>query len=622
MPDSDSITSREMAEYLENKRELSERDKEYLALDAKKNQATAAREGANINAYTNWATNMNNNNLSTTNANANANTANNTAINANKADDDDDRRSVLSSRIMRSGLTNIGQLVRKAPGLQSAQDRQTVEAAMRDPRYLDSWRGTKTDIDAELDRILQEQKSHLFEAVDCEVRVKVLHWHRHAMMERETNAKTAENNKDKSSRRPSDSPPPGLQPTPRRRRRKSSITTNNKTEADGDNNNKTENEDGQAIKLNLPLALPPPFNRQLLSLCFHASWRTRRRLRIHFSNRSEVLLDDDTSSSDSSSNPDSEHHHDNLTVIDYDPIAVSSHPSARRWLVPLIIACFIAGAFILAAVLSYSDLRSIKIIPLPPPRPRPITLRNLTTLVHPYARLVRLLDTNTPATPLPAVQREFTELCTLGRALAIPADVCHDIVDLLDDTSVHLARVLVGIRARAGPGNLAQEQQEEEQQQGNGGGGEGVWNSTAEGIFRAVTAQLPNWWDDHNALAVPLQSALESLRQARGMEGDVLGAFKLAVGSLDPNTFPAEDVFYAYDRLFAPLLPRRDALLTTLESATRMLEDAAGRVYEFNATLHGIRAEAKKGTREGFAFEGVEVLLGRVKDALASAWET
>ncbi|KAF4924981.1 hypothetical protein K4K60_005251 [Colletotrichum sp. SAR11_57] len=383
--------------------------------------------------------------------------------------------------------------------------------------------------------------------------------------------------RSKSSRRPSDSPPPGLQTTPRRRRRKSSITTNNKTEADSDNNNKTENEDdqtGQAIQLNLPLALPPPFNRQLLSLCFHASWRTRRRLRIHFSNRSEVLLDDDTSSSDSyCSDPDSEHHHHNLTVIDYDPIAVPSHPSARRWLVPLIIACFIAGAFILAAVLSYSDLRSIKIIPLPPPRPRPITLRNLTTLVHPYARLIRLLDTNTPATPLPAVQREFTELCTLGRALAIPAGVCHDIVDLLDDTSVHLARVLVGIRARAGPGNLVgalrdtvllmawgidkqvQEQQEQEQQQGNGGGGEGVWNSTAEGIFRAVTAQLPNWWDDHNALAVPLQSALESLRQARGMEGDVLGAFKLAVGSLDPNTFPAEDVFYAYDRLFTPLPP-------------------------------------------------------------------
>ncbi|KAJ3960483.1 hypothetical protein N0V92_002859 [Colletotrichum tropicale] len=432
--------------------------------------------------------------------------------------------------------------------------------------------------------------------------------------------------RSKSSRRPSDSPPPGLQPTPRRRSRKSSITANNKTEVDSDNN-KTGNEDeqtGQAIQLNLPLALPPPFNRQLISLCFHASWRTRRRLRIHFSNCSEVLLDDDTSSSDSSSSdPDSTHHHDNLTVIDYDPIAVPSHPSARRWLVPLIIACFIVGAFILAAVLSSSDLRSIKIIPLPPPRPRPITLRNLTTLVNPYARLVRLLDTNTPATPLPAVQREFTELCTLGRALAIPADVCHDIVDLLDDASVHLARVLVGIRARAGPGNLvsalrdtvllmawgidtqAQEQQEQEQRQGNGGGGEGVWNSTAEGIFRAVTAQLPNWWDDHNALAVPLQSTLESLRQARGMEGDVLGAFKLAVGSLDPNTFPAEDVFYAYDRLFTPFLPRRDALLTTLESAIGMLEDAAGRVYEFNATLHGIRAEALQGTREGFAFEGV-----------------
>ncbi|KAI8309230.1 hypothetical protein K4K61_001958 [Colletotrichum sp. SAR11_59] len=265
MPDSDSITSREMAEYLNNKSELSERDKEYLTLDAKKNQAAAAREVANINAYANWATKMNNNNLSTANANANANAANNTLINANNADDDDDRRSVLSSRIMRSGLTNIGQLVRKAPGLQSAQDRQTVEAAMRDPRYLDSWRGTKTvqqsqpqkhqpqsflyqprpaapsvqlrqpqhqpqpqhdaasvlqqhqdrqhqhqqqplplyapftslqDIDAELDRVLHEQKGHLFEAVDCEVRVKVLHWHRHAMMEREANANTAKNNKE------------------------------------------------------------------------------------------------------------------------------------------------------------------------------------------------------------------------------------------------------------------------------------------------------------------------------------------------------------------------------------------------------------------------------------------
>lgn len=47
------------------------------------------------------------------------------------------------------------------------------------------------------------------------------------------------------------------------------------------------------------------------------------------------------------------------------------------------------------------------------------------------------------------------------------------------------------------------------------------------------------------------------------------------------------------------------------------MEDAAGRVYEFNATLYGIRAEAKKGTRGGYAFEGVDMLLGRVKDALA-----
>ncbi|KAI8279917.1 hypothetical protein K4K60_005250 [Colletotrichum sp. SAR11_57] len=45
-------------------------------------------------------------------------------------------------------------------------------------------------------RVLQEQKGHLFEAVDCEVRVKVLHWHRHAMMEREANANTAKNNKE------------------------------------------------------------------------------------------------------------------------------------------------------------------------------------------------------------------------------------------------------------------------------------------------------------------------------------------------------------------------------------------------------------------------------------------
>ncbi|KAJ3960484.1 hypothetical protein N0V92_002860 [Colletotrichum tropicale] len=187
MPDSDSITSREMAEYLENKRDLSERDKEYLALDAKKNQATAAREDANINAYTNWATNMNNNNLSTTNANANA--ANNTAINANNADDDDDRRSVLSSRIMRSGLTNIGQLVRKAPGLQSAQDRQTVEAAMRDPRYLDSWRGTKT-----AQPQAQPQPEHDAASVLQQYRD---HQHQHAMMEREAmDANTAKNNKE------------------------------------------------------------------------------------------------------------------------------------------------------------------------------------------------------------------------------------------------------------------------------------------------------------------------------------------------------------------------------------------------------------------------------------------
>ncbi|KAJ0160894.1 hypothetical protein CTA2_7118, partial [Colletotrichum tanaceti] len=299
-------------------------------------------------------------------------------------------------------------------------------------------------------------------------------------------------------RRPSDSPPPptsppppppGLQPTLPRRRRRSSIANNsnddnnNNDDDDNDNDNETETDSndeeetdtikddqkGQAIQLNLHLALPPPYNRQLLSLCFHAFWRTRRRLRIHFTNRGEVLLDACSSSSSSTSSSsssdgdsDPEHQHDKLTVIDYDPIAVPSHPSSPspRWLVPLIIACFVAAsALILAAVLGHHHLQLQLQPPLrlsfepPHARPRPITLRNLTTLTHPYARLVRLLDTDTPPASLPAIQREFAELCTLARALAIPPDACHDIVDLLDDAGVHLARVLVGTRAQAGPGN-------------------------------------------------------------------------------------------------------------------------------------------------------------------------
>ncbi|KAH0424824.1 hypothetical protein CcaCcLH18_11322 [Colletotrichum camelliae] len=352
--------------------------------------------------------------------------------------------------------------------------------------------------------------------------------------------------RSQSTRRPSDSPPPGLQPTPRRRCRRSITKTepdnntndNDETENEPDNTTKDDHT-AQAIQLNLPLALPAPFNRQLLSLCFHASWRTRRRLRIHFSNRSEVLLDDTSSSED-----DDSEHHDNLTVISYAPIAVPSHPPTHRWLIPLIIASLIAITLIAAALRHPLQLHDP-----PPPRPRPITLRNLTSLVHPYARLLRLLDT-APTAVLPGVQREFAELCALARPLALPADACHDIVDLLDDAGVHLARVVGGIRVM-GPGNLGgalrdtvllmawgidqqRQRQEQEETQDEGAGG-GAWNATAEGIFRAVAAQMPNWWDDHNALAVPVQAALEALRAARGAEGDVLSAFKRGVGSLDPN---------------------------------------------------------------------------------------
>ncbi|KAK2052172.1 hypothetical protein LY76DRAFT_671966 [Colletotrichum caudatum] len=213
--------------------------------------------------------------------------------------------------------------------------------------------------------------------------------------------------RSQSSRRPSDGPPPhaGPQPTPRRRHQTSGIIVNN----NNNNNNHHYKTDDHAIQLNLPLALPLPSDRQLLSLCFHASWRTHRRLRIHFTNHSKVLLDanddDDDNNDNSSSNSDPGHRHDNLTVIDYDPIAVSSSPPplAQRWLVPLIIeSLVIAVALVLLA----------------------------------------------------ATAREFAELCTLARALAIPADACHDIGDLLDDAAVHLARVLAGVRTRPGPGNL------------------------------------------------------------------------------------------------------------------------------------------------------------------------
>lgn len=84
-----------------------------------------------------------------------------------------------------------------------------------------------------------------------------------------------------------------------------------------------------------------------------------------------------------------------------------------------------------------------------------------------------------------------------------------------------------------------------------------------------------------------------------------------------PGKSPSEDVSYAHDRLFDPLLPRRDTLLHTLESATGLLDDAAGRMYEFNATLHETRGEARApGGRRRYAFEDFDVLLGRVKDAL------
>ncbi|KAH0424825.1 hypothetical protein CcaCcLH18_11323 [Colletotrichum camelliae] len=232
MSELNSITSRDMEDWLNSKGELTEEQKRWQTLDAKKKQAAA--EGGNANEYTNWKTGNNTNINANNNINKNINT-----INIDD-DDDDDRRSVLSSRIMRSGLTNIGQLVRTAPGLQSAQDRRAVEAAMRDPRYEAAWKGTKTKtmpsarqprgtlqplspvpfvskpqppqdhqhqqhhhhqntpfpslqaVDAELSRVLQTQKRHLLDAVDCNVRINELYWHRHAMMERD--ADSPENN--------------------------------------------------------------------------------------------------------------------------------------------------------------------------------------------------------------------------------------------------------------------------------------------------------------------------------------------------------------------------------------------------------------------------------------------
>ncbi|KAK1957413.1 hypothetical protein LY78DRAFT_697266 [Colletotrichum sublineola] len=440
-----------------------------------------------------------------------------------------------------------------------------------------------------------------------------------------------------------------------------------------------------ATQLNLPLVLPPPVGRQLLSLCFHSSWRARRHLRVHFVS-TDVLLDDapdspDLSEPESDPEHDPEHHHDFLTIVNYDPIAVSLPSTASPWALPAAAALFLVllvlAALVLLAVDSFASIRPYTcpllrnrrecLVPFSADSSASnhytvttsktkaatatassstsssttITLRNLTAVVRPYAQLVRLLD-HPNAVVLPAIQREFSELCLTAWALPhIESEPCYRIVDLLDKANVHLSQLLVGIHTR-GPGNPISalsdtivlmaygvyQRQQQQQHQGHFGGDAdhdtngdgssssgGVWNRTAEGVFHAVISQVPNWLDDHNALALPLQTVLESLHEARSLEDGVSAVFKSAISDADPKTFPAEDVLYALDHLFDPLLARRDTLLHTLKSAIGRLDEAAQQMYTFNSTLYELRGEALAGKKPR-RFEDFDALLSRLAYAV------
>ncbi|OBR14786.1 hypothetical protein CH63R_03512 [Colletotrichum higginsianum IMI 349063] len=223
-----------------------------------------------------------------------------------------------------------------------------------------------------------------------------------------------------------------------------------------DNDDKDEDEDddsndinGHAIQLNIPLVLPPPIDRQLLSLCFHSSWRTRSQLRFHFRNVSEVPLDDDKGSDtnqDPESESDPEHCDTRLTIVTYDPIVAPSpsitisNTTSRR----LLLASSAAALLVFAIAFVFAILSGFDPLHYPLPPLRPITFRGLAAVVQPYVKLIHLLDL--PNTTLPAVENEFFELYLSTQADVNPS-LCLKVVNLLDDANEHLARLLVGLNA-------------------------------------------------------------------------------------------------------------------------------------------------------------------------------
>ncbi|WQF76835.1 hypothetical protein CDEST_01849 [Colletotrichum destructivum] len=242
-----------------------------------------------------------------------------------------------------------------------------------------------------------------------------------------------------------------------------------------DNDDKDEDEDddnnninSHAIQLNIPLVLPPPVDRQLLSLCFHSSWRTRSQLRFHFRNVNEVLLDHDEGSDtnqDPESEPDPEHRDTRLTIVTYDPIVALS-PS----------------------ITTTSNIIS-----------RRLLLASSAAVLFPNITL-------------PAVENEFFELY-LSNPADIDPSLCLKVVNLLDDANEHLARLLVRLNApymgntvytlrydlilmRWSIDQQRQRQERQQQQQQPFDADKdvaGAWNRTAERIFDAVTSQVPSW---------------------------------------------------------------------------------------------------------------------------------
>ncbi|KAK7435460.1 glycosyltransferase family 28 domain-containing protein [Colletotrichum acutatum] len=98
---------------------------------------------------------------------------------------------------------------------------------------------------------------------------------------------------------------------------------------------------------------------------------------------------------------------------------------------------------------------------------------------------------------------------------------------------------------------------------GESEGGGSVWNRIAKDIFHAVDSQVPNWWDDHNSIATPSRTTMESLLEVHSLEDCMSLMFKSGDAHEDLNTFLLDasldqDVLSALAGLFdsSPCSPR------------------------------------------------------------------